>query len=210
MGTIAMTKFPGETLLKFRCTGCGNCCKEPLLPVTAEDVRRIATQTGDEPADVVRWVDRHGIDMDDEPEAFVRLAQGKRVMILRHRSGGAGCRYLGDDNRCTIYSSRPLGCRVYPFDPEFTAKGKLRRLRLVRATECPYETDGDNDVDALRDLHERYTAAHERYNERVAEWNAIQEARRRRGKSAQTSREFLAFLGLETARNAPAITPSTG
>ena len=67
--------------------------------------------------------------MDDEPEAFASLRQGKRVMVLRHENGG--CRYLGDDNRCTIYTSRPLGCRVYPFDPEFTSKGKLRRLKIV-------------------------------------------------------------------------------
>ncbi len=184
----------GAHLLGFRCTGCGNCCKDPLLPLTDADVRRIARTTGDGAADIVRWVDRDGIDMDDEPEAFAMLRQGKRVMVLRHERGG--CRYLGDDNRCTIYSSRPIGCRIYPFDPDFSAKGKLVRLKIVKATECPYELDGHNDPDELKELDDRYQQAHWDYNDKVAEWNRTQTARRRAGKAAQTAREFLDFLGL--------------
>jgi Fe-S-cluster containining protein len=186
--------FPGHTFLKFRCTGCGNCCREPLLPLTDEDVRRIVRRTGDRPEDIVTWVDRHGIDMDDEPEAFVRLRQGKRVMILRHSYGG--CRYLGKDGRCTIYTSRPLGCRVYPFDPDFTQKGKLRRLTLVKATPCPYELDGETKIRDLRTLHEQYSDAHDAYNDKVAEWNQRQERRMRKGGAAETAREFFVFLGL--------------
>jgi Fe-S-cluster containining protein len=180
--------------LKFRCTGCGNCCKEPLLPLTDGDVRRIRTKTGDAAADVVRWVDRHGIDMDDEPEAFVVLRQGKRVMVLRQENGA--CRYLGDDNRCRIYASRPLGCRIYPFDPTFDARGKLKRLKIVRATECPNALDGDADPEALKNLDDRYQQAHHDYNDKIAEWNAAQAKRKRSGKAAQTAREFLEFLGL--------------
>jgi len=187
--------FPGFTFLKFRCTGCGNCCKEPLLPLTDADVRRIMDRTGDRPADIVRWVDKGGIDMDDEPEAFVRLRQGKRVMVLRH--GRRGCRYLGGDDRCSIYSSRPLGCRIYPFDPDFTTTGKVRRLTLVRATECPYELDGKNRVSDIRALHERYTDAHDAYNDKVAEWNRDQRGRMRSGNAARTANEFFVFLGLE-------------
>ena len=97
----------GERFLKFRCTGCGNCCKDPLLPLTDQDITRITQRIGVEAETFVRWVDRMGIDMDDEPEAFVMLRQGKRVMTLRHEGGK--CRYLGDDDRCSIYGSRPLG-----------------------------------------------------------------------------------------------------
>jgi Fe-S-cluster containining protein len=184
----------GRHFLKFRCTGCGNCCRDPLLPLTDEDVRRIAKRTGDPPREIIRWVDRWGIEMDDEPEAFVRLRQGKRVMVLRHQNGG--CRYLGPDARCTIYGSRPLGCRVYPFDPTYDKSGKLRRLKIVQATDCPYELDGENDPARLRILYERYDDAHERFNDKIAEWNRIQERRQRSGKAAQTAREFLEFVGL--------------
>jgi len=184
-------------LLKFRCTGCGNCCKEPLLPLTDGDVKRIAKGTGEKPKDFIRWVDRHGIEMDDEPEGFVSLRQGKRVMVLKHERGA--CRYLGSDNRCTIYTARPLGCRIFPFDPTFDKKGKLRRLKLIQAADCKYELDGENDPDAIRKLHTRYEEATHAYQDRVAEWNKLQKARRRAGRRSQSSKEFLAFLGLPTS-----------
>jgi Fe-S-cluster containining protein len=187
----------GTKFLKFRCTRCGNCCKEPLLPLTDADVRRIAGRTGDDPTDFVVWIDRFGIDMDDEPEAFVMLRQGRRVMVLRHDR--RGCRYLGEQG-CTIYSSRPTGCRVFPFDPSFDKQGKLRRLRLIDATDCRYELDGRNDVDTIQSLHERHQGATFAYHQKVATWNALQKRRRRAGKAAQSAREFFAYLGFDSRR----------
>jgi len=189
--------------LKFRCTGCGNCCKEPLLPLTRADLLRIIARTGDDSAEIVQWVDRNGIDMDDEPEAFVMLRQGKRVMVLRHQRGR--CRYLGVDERCTIYRSRPLGCRVFPFDPDFSSRGKLLRLRLnEEATECPYELDGSNRIDDLRRLNENYDSGTSEHQEFVTAWNRLQRARRRTGKAAGTGAEFLAFLGAAPRSKKPA------
>lgn len=185
---------PGEKYLKFRCTGCGNCCKEPILPLTDRDVARIARGTGHDPQDFVRWIDKDGIDMDDEPEAFVRLRQGKRVMVMRQ--GRGGCHYLGADDRCTIYASRPLGCRVFPFDPSYTKQGKLRRLKLIQAADCRYELDGKNDPEQLRELHGRHERATSAYQARVADWNREQARRVRQGRAAQTAREFLSFLGV--------------
>jgi Fe-S-cluster containining protein len=184
----------GERFFKFRCTGCGNCCKDPLLPLTDQDVVRITERTGDEAREFVRWVDRNGIDMDDEPEAFVRLRQGKRVMIMRQ--GAGGCHYLGKDDRCTIYASRPLGCRIFPFDPSYKKDGKLRRLKLIQATDCQYELDGKNDPGTVQELHTRHETATERYQARIAEWNQQQKRRVRQGKSVQSTRDFLSFLGV--------------
>jgi Fe-S-cluster containining protein len=181
-------------LLRFRCTGCGNCCKEPLLPLTAGDVRRISEHTGDKPKDFIRWVDRHGIEMDDEPEGFVVLRQGKRVMVLRHEGGG--CTYLGDDNRCTIYKARPLGCRIFPFDPTFGKDGKLRHLKLIQAADCLYELDGKNDVKEMRELDARTQEASDGWHDKIAEWNKEQQKKKRSGRAAGTARQFFEFLGL--------------
>lgn len=184
----------GERFLKFRCTGCGNCCKDPLLPLTDQDITRITERVGVGAESFVRWVDRHGIDMDDEPEAFVKLREGKRVMVMRQ--GRGGCHFLGKDDRCTIYSSRPLGCRIFPFDPTFSKQGKLRRLKLIQATDCIYELDGKNDPAQIQRLHERHEGATSAYHQRVADWNKEQARRGRQGKRAQSSREFLTFLGV--------------
>jgi Fe-S-cluster containining protein len=190
----------GRALLKFRCTGCGNCCKDPLLPLTDADVARIIARTHERATDIVRFVNRHQIDMDDDPDAFVRLRQGKRVMVLGHSHGG--CRYLDTDNRCKIYGFRPLGCRVFPFDSSFTKTGGLRRLRLIQATDCQYELDGKNYVATIRELQQKHDAAISDYHAKIADWNRRQVARRRTGRAAQTAREFLEFLGLEPAPKA--------
>lgn len=185
----------GKELLRFRCTGCGNCCKEPLLPLNDADLRRIVEHTGEAPKDVVKFVDRDAIDMDDEPHAFLRLKQGKRVMVLRHAK--SQCKYLDKDDRCGIYEHRPLGCRVFPFDPTFTKKGELRRLVLIPATDCVYELDGKNDPDAIRELQQRLDDENMDFHLKIAEWNRLQRNRRRRGKAAQTARKFFEFLELQ-------------
>jgi Fe-S-cluster containining protein len=183
----------GDKYLKFRCSQCGRCCRDPLLPLTDHDVRRFLETTGDRTEDLVRWASSREIAL-EEPEWYVLLRQGKRVMVLRHQRGG--CRYLGRDRRCTAYQHRPLGCRVFPFDPTFGARGELRRLVLIRATDCPRVLDGMNDLASLRELYRRYEHATEQYLERVAEWNRQQRRRRRAGRAAQTGREFLEYLGL--------------
>jgi Fe-S-cluster containining protein len=165
-----------------------------LLPLTASDVRRIVQRTGDKPTEFIRWVDRHGIEMDDEPEGFVELRQGKRVMVLRHTRGG--CHYLGKDNRCTIYTSRPLGCRIFPFDPTFGKDGKLRHLKLIQAADCKYELDGKNDVREMRKLDGQVEEAHDDWHASIADWNSEQKKRKRGGKAAGTVRQFFEFLGL--------------
>lgn len=166
-----------------------------MLPLTDRDLATIVLRTRQRALDIVRFVSRHAIEMDDEPEAFVRLRQGRRVMVLRHQHGG--CFFLGDDARCSIYAFRPLGCRIFPFDPAFTDNGSLRRLRLIQGTECPHELDGRNRVAVLRNLHEAHTEATQAYYERIAEWNRLQRARLRSGRTAQTAAEYLEWLGVD-------------
>jgi len=185
-------------LLKFRCTGCGNCCKEPLLPLTDEDLARLVSHTGTDPMALVKFITKDEIDMDHEPEGFALLRQGKRVMVLRHVAGR--CIYLGPDDRCSVYTERPLGCRVFPLDPTFSRSGKLVRLELIQATECPYELDGHNSLRTLASLNRSYDQAMLRYRGKIADWNRLQRRRKRQGWSAQTAREFLTFLGVVAPR----------
>jgi len=180
-------------LLKFRCTGCGNCCRDPLLPVTDADLHRIVEHTGLPANELVKWIDRHGIDLAGEPESFVMLRAGRRVMVLRHSHGQ--CRFLGADNRCTIYEARPQGCRIFPFDPDFNRKGEMVRLRMIEATECPYEKDGKNSKIEIRALHRLTESELESYRLKVVDWNRVQRARLRRGQAAATTQEYLEYLG---------------
>ena len=155
---------------------------------------RLVRHTGEDPMKLVKFVSRDEIDLDHDPHAFAILQQGRRVMVLKHRAGN--CLYLDETNRCGVYDVRPLGCRIFPFDPTFTRSGKLRRLELIQATDCLYELDGQNGVKALQRLNTRYEAAMLEYRLRIAEWNKRQRSAKRRGKRAQTSREYLNFLGV--------------
>ena len=145
-------------------------------------------------ADHVRWVTAQQIDLDDEPEAFVRLRPGKRVMTLRQ--GPKGCIFLGADQRCGVYAARPLGCRVFPFDSEFDRHGKIRRLELIQATECPYDLTGHHRVSDVRRQQIEFRDEVDAYQAKVAAFNELQRKRRRSGRALLASRDFFWFLGL--------------
>jgi Fe-S-cluster containining protein len=183
-----------SSLLKFHCTGCGNCCREPLLPVTDRDLRRLVQHTGVDAARLVHWCSASEIDLDDEPENFVLLPAGKRVMTLRH--GRGGCVFLGADQRCTVYGARPLGCRVFPFDSKFARDGKLRRLELIPATECPFELTGKQSVKAIRVEQEQFAFEVEQYHAKLGAFNALQQQRKRAKRPLLAVQGYFEFLGI--------------
>jgi len=77
------------------CTQCANCCKtiHPLL--TEDDIQQIARHLGMEESDF-------------RAEYLEVEEDGKS------RMKGLPCRFLGADNRCTIYEVRPADCVEYP------------------------------------------------------------------------------------------------
>src|SRR6478736_1183398 len=98
--------------LRFRCTGCGNCCRDLRVPLTHADVRRLADATGRAAARFVAWLPTHEVDLIGEPGSLVVLDHdaGHALMVLAQREGA--CVLLGSDERCTAYAARPgiAGC----------------------------------------------------------------------------------------------------
>ncbi|MDE2723439.1 MAG: hypothetical protein OXI59_08695, partial [Gemmatimonadota bacterium] len=80
-------------LLKFRCTRCGNCCRDPIVLVTDEDVRRIIEGTDQAACDVVDFYKPSEIEWGEDQPGWIRLRSGQRVMGLRRTENG--CQYLG-------------------------------------------------------------------------------------------------------------------
>lgn len=87
--------------LRFRCTGCGNCCTGApgAVWVTEEEIRRIAEETGKSVGEVRLF--------------HTRLIAG-RVSLTEYANGD--CTFFdGATRRCTIYPVRPSQCRTWPF-----------------------------------------------------------------------------------------------
>jgi len=190
--------------LRFRCTGCGNCCRDLRVPLTHADLRRLVDATGRPPSQIVAWLPTREVDLIGEPGSLVLLDHeaGHALMTLAQQDGA--CIFLGSDERCVAYSARPGNCRLYPFTASFGPRGGLRRLRLLGGTDCDYARDGHNDAHALRAADQLRWAEHRSYLAQVSRWNRLQRHRSLLGRRLQSAREFLAFLGFPEASAAPA------
>ncbi len=176
-----------KRLLRFRCTRCGNCCREPVALVTDEDIRRIALNTGRTAGEIVDFYAQDEIDWNLSNPGWIRLGDEHRILGLRRNEGG--CRFLGKDDLCSIYEFRPVTCRRYPFNVEFDTLGGIAYLDISDAVECPYELDGRNSPDQIRAVCDWEETEEQPYFERVESWN-------RKGKTGGET-EFLRYLGFD-------------
>ncbi|HEX2670042.1 MAG TPA: YkgJ family cysteine cluster protein [Polyangiaceae bacterium] len=188
--------------LRFRCTGCGNCCRDLRVPLTDADLRRVIDATGRPASQIVAWLPTDSVDLIGEPGSLVLLDHegGLALMVLAQRDGA--CVFLDAQERCDVYDARPGNCRLYPFAASFGRRGGIRRLRLLGGTECDHARDGDNDAHALRRSDERRWAEHRSYLERISRWNRAQRHRSLLGHRLRGAPEFLAFLGFADGERA--------
>ncbi len=165
--------------LRFHCTECGNCCRRFRVPLTGADLHRLIADERRTPADVVVWMSPDEVDMTGEPETFVDLPEGRRLMVLRWTDGA--CAFLRD-NRCAVHAQRPSSCRMYPFDVRLGRRGGIRRLELLDLQDCEYTWEVPQKrerVAAWARRHRRELAA---YVAVVGEFNRLQAHRRRLNK----------------------------
>lgn len=168
-----------ERFLKFRCTGCGQCCKGTYICLTDADAHRLADGMNLPLEDFVRFAREDEISLNQRHGWWVRFDRRRRgVMVLRWKRGR--CVFLADDGRCTAYAHRPLVCRTHPFDITLTGedRGGVAKLTMNRVTPCPHDWDGHQTKRHLGVLERLHWRQSERYIERVKRWN-----RRRTGRT---------------------------
>jgi Fe-S-cluster containining protein len=174
--------------LKFRCTGCGNCCRDTVVCITDEDAQRICEGTGRSPLSFVRFYSHDEIAMSDNDPSWVRLNGGRRVMALKKIRDR--CIFLDNaSNRCTVYEHRPVTCRDHPFNLSFSSRGALQKISLSRIVKCPHAWDGNVRRRELRVINNWNERQQETYVRKIRAWHRIRSGRK-------SAKDFLRFLGL--------------
>ena len=102
-------------------TGCSVCCHETEMELSAEDIRRIE-ETG-------------------RTDFYIRSGSGFRLKNFNGR-----CVFLDQDNMCSIYRSRPAGCRLYPLVMDLTD------WHAVLDSDCPHRNRFPVDPDDVVEL----------------------------------------------------------
>lgn len=110
---------------RWDCSGCGNCCRGSVIPLSDDDLQRLEKQGWEKHPDFL------GV------AATVKQGWGSKRRQLAQRPDGS-CVFLTDDNRCRIHAehgadAKPLVCRMYPL--QLVPREKSAILTLRRS--CP-------------------------------------------------------------------------
>lgn len=106
-----------EAVADTDCLACGNCCRSLGPMILNSDLDVMAKALRMKPAEIIRRY----LHTDEEGDRVFRSMP---------------CPFLGDDNYCSIYESRPKACRAYPH----TDRKKffqIYRLSMKNAESCP-------------------------------------------------------------------------
>ena len=169
-------KFSGEKFLKFRCTDCGNCCTDTIVPITHLDVKRMMLGTKLPATEIVEFYKASEFADEGEGLHFAELDMGRRVMGLKKRfdekEERESCKFYLDQ-RCTVYEHRPVTCRVWPFTLSMDSSGKrLTKMEINNALPCPFELDGKNDPKQLIKNWDWDDHQDEEWEKSIKGWNA--------------------------------------
>jgi Fe-S-cluster containining protein len=128
------------------CKGCdGRCCKGLAVVLTIPEAVRLVKALGKKPEEMLECSCE--IDSKETPHypILVKSADGvKEYFIIVKRGGQHECRFLGSDNRCSIYKDRPHVCRLYPF----MLDGKTVKKKAL----CPVKFEKDPEMPEMAEL----------------------------------------------------------
>ena len=147
----------GRYHVNFECHHCGHCCTEVICLPTPWDVIRIVRDTRANPYKFLRFIgpdDISGVEKNDP--TWLDVGGKPYMMSLRRKKAKTKprCFFLDKKTRfCTIYESRPILCRLFPFNVHETRAGELKGFTLHQDVECPRHRDGVVETEPLYALY---------------------------------------------------------
>jgi len=149
------------------CRKCmAGCCRKYSVCLTGYDIARLAKAT-----DNLDWIDSiYAGDTNPEIARSFSLYEnrgvGKYLLCLR-MTDGDNCVFLGKDNLCKVYETRPMICRIYPFNQRISKK-----LEYKENIRCPMEWKfhGEEAEEFLKNIEQNKKELEE-YGRLCNEWN---------------------------------------
>jgi Fe-S-cluster containining protein len=120
--------------LRFKCTGCGQCCtgSPGYVWVSEEEIKALAELL-------------HLLEVDFVKKYIRRI--GNRLSLKEHPKT-FDCVFL-KEKKCLVYTHRPVQCRTYPWWPENL---KSRAAWLEEAARCEGIESLDADLIPLSEI----------------------------------------------------------
>ncbi len=182
-------------MINWRCTLCGECCKQYVPLIIPEDVVRIVESLHRPISSFITFYrsDDFAAPLDESYQTqLFRTKHGMLVMGLNRvelPSGEAGCIFV-KDNVCSIHAFKPLVCRQYPFRPQDSDNPK-GPFRLI--DDPCFGKHATDEVVAQDPVRRNYLEFHEKQDDflaRVKSWNDDPES------ADKEIEDFLTFVGL--------------
>jgi Fe-S-cluster containining protein len=167
------------------------------VPITHRDLQRLSRAAARPIESFVEWLAPDEIDMSGEPETFLELDVGRRLLLLRHEDGA--CHLLTSEGRCSEYAARPSACAAYPYAlSDETSDAQPRRLFILEDSPCGDEScaGGQGAERAVQSVEAELSE----YVTLVGQWNRRQKRRRLAGHRPQAVGTFLEFLAAALRR----------
>jgi Fe-S-cluster containining protein len=106
-----------EAFEKIDCLQCANCCKTTSPIFYQRDIERLAKHFRIRPSEFI--------------EQYLHIDEDNDYVL-----NFTPCPFLGDDNYCSVYESRPTACREYPHTDRKRVQ-QIFNLTLKNASVCP-------------------------------------------------------------------------
>jgi len=169
----------GRYRVRFKCHHCGHCCKDVVCLPTPWDVIRIVEATLQNPRDFLEFLTPGEISEVEEDDPTWLECNGERYIMALRRDDD-GCHFIDPGTRkCTVYPSRPILCRLYPFRLLEDKNGAFKGFSLHKDVGCPRHRDGIAETTPLHDLYLEDCTHHEAYNHLVEVFNRRKNPKKR-------------------------------